>query len=628
MRDQTYSLEERLQAEFCPPLDSSLIAAFITDYCPEGQVKPSSQAEQSLRTILSELAAQAERDEECALSDRFDQLEFGTTCSVTDEASSGNDLFSNDTQVTSPTALSSNTSEASGSSGSTQPFSSPIGFLQTAFPDIPTHRLRSIVSSMGDIDDLDMEEVVDHICSLECVRELEQRGMDELSDDQEDLTPWLAVEKKKSFAPSKKQKQRGTTFTFGDVRQTRHIRPSTAPNSPNPNTNGASAPDPWTQASSLASHLATLVPSIPASRFHSIFHSPEYNSPSVAIRATLRSIKPLDESIEFAHALSIFEFLENGNDFTSLSPSEREQLMSDAKLAVRATGGQPDVALDLVQVLRDLDSDAVSGEVEWRLYHSPAPPQTAYSPRFASNAARRTKLKLKLPTEPPPVPPPPTRQHSSPISPVTSNAWKTIAASRVKSEPSSHPLKDFIPAYDPSNIPTKKGKARGGINGPGRKAVTPGNENRTHSLRAKELMQERAQALKEAGRAWQNGHGRNRGGEVAFYYAEKARQLQQRAFKEQLAVAQDKVDASRQNSKNGNTIDLHGTTVAEAILIVKEILAEECPSQSKPLKIITGRGIHSINGVGVLGPAIKANLLGEGWNVGRWDGGLVVRGKS
>ena len=176
MRDQTYSLEARLQvrvfflqiriyklirpasskAEFCPPLDSSLIAAFISDYCPEGQVQPSSQAEQTLRTVLSQLAGQAE--EECALSDQFNQLDLGTTCSVTDETSSVNDLFSNDTQITSPTAFSSNVSEASGSSGSTQPFSSPLGFLQTAFPDIPTHRLRSILGSMGDIEDLDMED--------------------------------------------------------------------------------------------------------------------------------------------------------------------------------------------------------------------------------------------------------------------------------------------------------------------------------------------------------------------------------------------------------------------------------------------------------------------------------------
>ena len=47
------------------------------------------------------------------------------------------------------------------------------------------------------------------------------------------------------------------------------------------------------------------------------------------------------------------------------------------------------------------------------------------------------------------------------------------------------------------------------------------SDNRAHSLRAKELMQERKEALKEAGRAWQSGRRNNHGGEVAFYYAEK-----------------------------------------------------------------------------------------------------------
>lgn len=50
-------------------------------------------------------------------------------------------------------------------------------------------------------------------------------------------------------------------------------------------------------------------------------------------------------------------------------------------------------------------------------------------------------------------------------------------------------------------------------------------------------------------------------------------------------------------------------------------------SLAKPLKVITGRGRHSVNGVGVLGPAVKAALVGEGWNVGTWEAGLVVRGK-
>ena len=49
---------------------------------------------------------------------------------------------------------------------------------------------------------------------------------------------------------------------------------------------------------------------------------------------------------------------------------------------------------------------------------------------------------------------------------------------------------------------------------------------------------------------------------------------------------------------------------------------------AKPLKIITGRGIHSANGVGVLKPAVRAALTEDGWHVGMWDGGLIVKGKK
>lgn len=47
--------------------------------------------------------------------------------------------------------------------------------------------------------------------------------------------------------------------------------------------------------------------------------------------------------------------------------------------------------------------------------------------------------------------------------------------------------------------------------------------------------------------------------------------------------------------------------------------------KAKPLKIITGRGKHSLNQVGVLKPAVRKALVEDGWSVGSWDGGLVVR---
>jgi hypothetical protein len=45
------------------------------------------------------------------------------------------------------------------------------------------------------------------------------------------------------------------------------------------------------------------------------------------------------------------------------------------------------------------------------------------------------------------------------------------------------------------------------------------------------------------------------------------------------------------------------------------------------LKIITGRGAHSFNHIGVLKPAIKKELVEDGWAVRGWDAGLIVHGK-
>ena len=89
-----------------------------------------------------------------------------------------------------------------------------------------------------------------------------------------------------------------------------------------------------------------------------------------------------------------------------------------------------------------------------------------------------------------------------------------------------------------------------------------------------------------------------------------------------------KISYIRVDSENCATIDLHGASVSEAVQITKTILIESPATQAKPLKIITGRGIHSANGIGVLGPAVKNALVEDGWDVGRWSGGLVVRGKS
>ncbi|KAL4252908.1 hypothetical protein ABKN59_003584 [Abortiporus biennis] len=700
------AIQDKLQAEFCPPLDASLIAAIIADYD-----QPSKAEVQSIREILSSLAAQAENE----LSDQFSDLSFldtqfnhavsvsnDDTSSVCTSGMRRSSLSATPSRtasttpttistVTSTNASSTNTSASDASSPTSM--SSPLSFLQAAFPELPVHRLKSALMGMGmgdpvmddDIDssEIDMEAVVEYILSSEYLKELEERGMDELDEDQEpEPASWEIVERKgkkskgkgvglgvQNLPHPKKVKPASTTITFGDVRQQRRRSATTnqgsssAFGSPRP----PPQPDPWTQVSSLAIHLATLVPSHSASYFASMFHSPKYSSPATALRAALGNISakvPASDSTDDEIALFVLFDILTSSDEDQLSASDKDQIMADAGLALRATEGRADSALDLVNLLRELDSDDVGslsgshGPVNWAVYHSPAPPPSLQS---QANSPRS-----RLPTGPPPVPPPPQKiqrgtTNPSPFSNQSNvNAWQTVQPT-LKKLPALHTHAAFIPSYDPGNVIGKKKKGKRKANGVESAPTSPtmmggdgfGNVNlgmeiggaiagvdenlwsddrQSHKKRATMLEMKRREMLKEAGRAWQRGIGgmKSHGGQVAAFYAEEARKLQEQAKVEKLVVIREMVQETRTFSNNVETIDLHGATVAEGISIVRELLNENPngPTPSKPLKIITGRGLHSVNGVGVLAPSVKAALERDGWNVTTWQAGLVVKGRN
>ncbi|KAF8903521.1 hypothetical protein CPB84DRAFT_1835897 [Gymnopilus junonius] len=109
----------------------------------------------------------------------------------------------------------------------------------------------------------------------------------------------------------------------------------------------------------------------------------------------------------------------------------------------------------------------------------------------------------------------------------------------------------------------------------------------------------------------------------------KSREFQELARQEALNAARVMVQEKRINSQKHDTIDLHGTTVAEALVIVKEIIKDESSAinNGKPLKIITGRGSHSQGQISILKPAIRKALVEDGWVVGSWDAGLIVHHK-
>ncbi|KAJ3532599.1 hypothetical protein NM688_g7396 [Phlebia brevispora] len=298
----TANVFEKLQAEFSPPLDTSLIAAMVADYLADGS-EPSEEELNSLRQALTELAAQAEKDENSFASQLSRDLQI-TPSDVT-TSMDAHDVFSSNDQNSPYTATTSRGSTFS--DGSVQPFSSPLGFLQTAFPHLPTARLKSALGSSEDAEDVDMEEVVERILATEFVKELEERG---LSDEElPPSEPWHTVKKPKK----KGKKKRGNTITLVDIRQQQHAPP--APSTPSMS-RGAPL-DPWTQVTSLASRLSDLLPSQAPSYFQSLFHSPKYLSPSDALRDGLASMKkepssadPVDASSEEIQlALNIFNIM-------------------------------------------------------------------------------------------------------------------------------------------------------------------------------------------------------------------------------------------------------------------------------------------------------------------------------
>ncbi|EKM50507.1 uncharacterized protein PHACADRAFT_263837 [Phanerochaete carnosa HHB-10118-sp] len=583
------SIQDVLQSEFSPPLDTSLIAAIVADYVSETPGEPSPAQLRSLRQTLSELAVQAEQEcDESPVSDDFAQLQLSNT----DDNTSTADLFSAGSSINTA-----NTSNVSGSSA--QSFSSPLGFLQTAFPHLPVSRLKSVLGSAQEEDEIDMESIVEDILSSEFVKDLEERG---LEDEVVPETDWQTAQ------PSKKKKKQnkwkgGKTLTLVDVRQRQHIPISAAPR--------ASGPDPWTQLSSVATHLETLLPSRSASYFQSLFHSPEYASPSDALRSVLLSMSASSFTSELELEVTtplfvMFDVICDSPEYASLDDIDQRRMLDDAQLALRATEGNADAAFDIVKLLRELDG----GDVDWAVYHSPAPA----SPILSSNGSNmKSKHATRPPTMPPAAQPPrvKTRPTITPLAPKPPpNVWKTVP---VIPKRGPNPHANFIPAYQADkSSPRALGK----------------KQTNEHRSRANELLEQRREALRDASRAWQRGNTGNRGGEVALYFAERARTLQEEARKENLNAAWDLVESGRISKENGCSIDLHGTTVAEAIQIVKDVLREDPPSPARPLKIITGRGKHSTNGVGVLGPAVNNALFEEGWNVAKWDAGLIIRGRT
>ncbi|KAJ7249553.1 hypothetical protein B0H12DRAFT_1122144 [Mycena haematopus] len=606
------TLFESLQREFCPPLDSSLLAALLADIDLDASTDSKKSQVDALRSTLIELAVHADERTSDAVDFAYSD-ETGSSCAP--------DFCTTTTATTSA-------SNFSGASARSAPFNSPLGFLQAALPYITTERLMRALAEADSPDDaLDMWGIISAILSEETEKEIRERDLDEEDMNEMAEAPWETV-KTKRVASKGKKKKAVDKFTISDIRQQQHVRVARP--------RAGDIEDPWTQLASLSTHVAQLLPPHPPSFFLSFFHSPAHAStPYSALCAALTAISssPPDEP-DTQHTTTLFHLLDMLLPaYTSLST---DVLVADVQLALNAAQGRGEDAFELVRVLRDLDADAASGAYEMGVYHSPVlSPTSPLSPTLASPAQTPTKSysnyirhPTPLPTGPNPTPPPPNLKLQPARPGKSSGGWEAVPPRRrATREPSAYPHAMRIPAYtrDVNGV-----RARGGGNSAGKGGKGDvgelGSGIGAYRRRVGENMRRRDEMLRKAAGMWQSGNKRTRGGEVALYFAERAREFQQVARREALEAARLMVQSRRRDGAS-ETVDLHGVTAAEAVAIVDEILKEGEWSADKPLKIITGRGNHSVGQVSVLKPALKKSLEEDGWLVGTWDAGVTVRGR-
>ncbi|KAI8644198.1 hypothetical protein BD408DRAFT_125805 [Parasitella parasitica] len=157
---------------------------------------------------------------------------------------------------------------------------------------------------------------------------------------------------------------------------------------------------------------------------------------------------------------------------------------------------------------------------------------------------------------------------------------------------------------------------------------------------AMQLIMERNELFRKAAAAYRQAKNKGPGeGGVAFFYSDNARQIDSRAKDWNMRAARATVRGHRLRQNDDHLLDLHGLTVAEAQVVVREGVnqwysrsqMQSCKSfsrtsicrignivnvarrQCRSLKIITGVGKHSQYGESKLLPSTLKILRQEGW---------------
>jgi len=276
-------------------------------------------------------------------------------------------------------------------------------------------------------------------------------------------------------------------------------------------------------------------------------------------------------------------------------------------LCLHAVGSRVDTALDLVWLLRGLDADEAAGRKTAPYHQEPF--------RCQDSPFLETSENSQSPTSEAHLGPrsarPPGRRPSQ-----SQDDWTVVSRRKRPTGANRHGV-----AVLPSN------------DSYGTAATDDIDLARDeHLARLKEQCNDLERRLEEAymleDKAWEGGSSKNVGRQMARYLNEEVRPLQEKLWDAELVFARACVNATKESTTTGTTIDLHyATSAAQGVILAREFLNDYPASEACPMKIITGRGNHSVGGIAVLGPAVYDALKNDGWNVLKFLGFVRVDGR-
>ncbi|KAJ2736283.1 hypothetical protein IW152_000843 [Coemansia sp. BCRC 34962] len=145
--------------------------------------------------------------------------------------------------------------------------------------------------------------------------------------------------------------------------------------------------------------------------------------------------------------------------------------------------------------------------------------------------------------------------------------------------------------------------------------------------RAAALFAERNELYSKAAHAYSRRSAKGAHSGTALYYSSEGHKCDASARVWRMRAAQAAVAAMRRN--DSNLVDLHGLTRMEALAVVQdELVAWHGRDRSRPLRIVTGLGSHSVDGRARLHPAVIRVLRDAGWRFSENPGYIEVLGKA